>query len=170
MERMADVVAGSHPQRLHHMLSESARDRAGVLRQPVADANAHFGRGGTALVIDESGFAKKGEHSAGVARQWNGRLGKTDNSRVGVPQGDFLRGVPQGDFLRGVPQGDFLRGVFAALTRGEVAALVDAELYLPESWTRDPARCEAAGIPEPAKAKRLRLSVSGTRPYPAGII
>ena len=162
MERMADVVAGSHPRRPRHMPSESARDRAGVLRQLVADANAHFGRGGTALVIDESGFAKKGEPSAGVARQWNGRLGKTDNSRVGVPQGDFLRGVPQGDFLRGVPQGDFLRG--------EVAALVDAEPYLPESWTRDPARCEAAGIPEPAKAKRLRLSVSETRPYPAGII
>ncbi len=95
MERMADVVAGSHPQRPRHMPSESARDRAGVLRQPVADANAHLGRGGTALVIDESGFAKKGEPSAGVVRQWNGRLGKTDNSRVGVPQGDFLRGVPQ---------------------------------------------------------------------------
>ncbi|MDZ7584692.1 MAG: transposase [Thiobacillus sp.] len=84
MERMVDVVAGSCPQRLHHMLSESAWDRAGVLRQLVADANAHFERGGTALVIDESGFAKKGEHSAGVARQWNGRLGKTDNSQVGV--------------------------------------------------------------------------------------
>ncbi|MBZ0095718.1 MAG: IS701 family transposase [Sulfuricella sp.] len=121
MERMADVVAGSHPQRLHHMLSESTWDRAGVLRQLAADANAHFGRGGTALVIDESGFAKKGEHSAGVARQWNGRLGKTDNSQVGV---------------------------FAAVTRGEVAALVDAELYLPACWTSDPARCEAAGIPE----------------------
>ena len=162
---MADVVAGSHPQRPRHMPSESARDRAGVLRQLVADANAHFGRGGTALVIDESGFAKRGEPSAGVARQWNGRLGKTDNSQVGVPQGDFLRGVPQGDFLRGVPQGDFLRGVpqgdflrgvFAALTRGEVAALVDAEPYLPESWTRDPARCEAAGIPEPAREFRAK--------------
>ena len=138
MERMADVVAGSHPQRPRHMPSESARDRAGVLRQPVADANAHLGRGGTALVIDESGFAKKGEPSAGVVRQWNGRLGKTDNSRVGVPQGDFLRGV------------------FAALTRGEVAALVDAEPYLPESWTRDPARCEAAGIPEPAREFRTK--------------
>ena len=95
MERMADVVAGSRYQRLHHMLSESAWDRAGVLRQLVADANAHFGRGGTALVIDESGFAKKGDHSAGVARQWNGRLGKTDNRQVGVPQGDFLRGAPE---------------------------------------------------------------------------
>jgi len=39
MERMVDVVAGSHPQRLHHMLSESTWDHAGVLRQLVADAN-----------------------------------------------------------------------------------------------------------------------------------
>ena len=129
MERMADVVAGSQYQRLHHMLSESAWDRAGVLRHLVTDANAHFGRGGTALVIDESGFAKKGEHSAGVARQWNGRLGKTDNSQVGV---------------------------FAAITRGEVAALVDAELYLPESWTSDPDRCESAGIPESAQTFRTK--------------
>lgn len=129
MERMADVVAGSRYQRLHHMLSESGWDRPGVLRQLAADANAHFGRGGTALVFDESAFAKKGEHSAGVARQWNGRLGKTDNSQVGV---------------------------FAAITRGGVAALVDAELYLPEVWTNDQARCEAAGIPESARAFRTK--------------
>ena len=147
IERMADVVAGSRYQRVHHMLSESAWSRADVRRQLVVDANAHFGRGGTAFVIDESGFAKKGEHSAGVARQWNGRLGKTDNSQVGVPQGDFLRGVPQGDFLR---------GVFAAITRGGVAALVDAELYLPESWTSDPVRCEAAGVPESAQTFRTK--------------
>lgn len=80
IERMADVVAGGRYQRVHHMLSESNWSRADVRRQLVVDANAHFGRGGTAFVIDESGFAKKGEHSAGVARQWNGRLGKTDNS------------------------------------------------------------------------------------------
>lgn len=129
MECMADVVATSHYQWMHHMLSESAWDRAGARRQLVADANAHFGRGGTAFVIDESEFAKKGEHSAGVARQWNGRLGKTDNSQVGV---------------------------FAAITRGGVAALVDAELYLPESWASDPARCKAAGIPESAQTFRTK--------------
>jgi len=59
--------------------------------------------------------------SVGVARQWNGRLGKTDNSQVGV---------------------------FAAVTRGSVAALVDGELYVPEEWFADPARCREAGIPE----------------------
>ena len=65
------------------MLSESAWDSRGVRSQLITDANAHFGHA-CALVIDESAFAKKGEMSAGVARQWNGRLGKTDNSQVGV--------------------------------------------------------------------------------------
>ena len=61
-------------------------------------------------VVDESGFAKKGDHSAGVDRQYNGRLGKEDNCQVGV----FLVGVTPGG-----------------------AALLDHQLYLPESWCED---------------------------------
>ena len=102
------------------MLSESAWDRVGVRRQLVVDANAHFGYS-CALVIDESAIAKKGVKSAGVARQWNGRLGKTDNSQVGV---------------------------FAAVTRDRLAALVDGELFVPEVWCGDPERCQAVGMPE----------------------
>jgi SRSO17 transposase len=62
---------------------------------------------GVVGVIDESAFAKKGVHSAGVARQHNGRLGKEDNCQVGV----FLVGV--------TPAG---------------SALLDHQLFLPESW------------------------------------
>jgi SRSO17 transposase len=62
---------------------------------------------GVVGVVDESGFAKKGDHSAGVARQHNGRLGKEDNCQVGV----FMVGVTPGG-----------------------AALLDHQLYLPESW------------------------------------
>jgi SRSO17 transposase len=120
MEQMAETVTGSRYQRLHHMLSESGWDHAGVRRQLITDANTHFGYA-SALVIDESAFAKKGDMSAGVARQWNGRLGKTDNSQVGV---------------------------FAAVTRDGVSALVDGELYLTEDWVADAVRCEAAGVPE----------------------
>lgn len=133
LERMADVVAGSHYQGLHHMLSQSRGDCAGVRRQLLADANRHFGPGGTALVVNESGFAKKGEHSAGVARQWNGRLGKTDTCQVGV---------------------------FAAIARREVAALVDAELYLPEGWTDDPDRCAEAGIPDADRGFRTKGEIA----------
>ena len=102
------------------MLSESPWNRSGVRRQLVADANAHFGHSG-ALVIDESAIAKKGDKSAGVARQWNGRLGKTGNSQVGV---------------------------FAAVTRDRLAALVDGELFVPGIWFDDPVRCRDAGMPE----------------------
>ena len=64
---------------------------------------------GVVGVVDESGFAKKGDHSAGVARQHNGRLGKEDNCQVGV----FLVGVTPGG-----------------------SALLDHQLYLPESLVR----------------------------------
>ncbi len=65
---------------------------------------------GVVGVIDESAFAKQGVHSAGVARQHNGRLGKEDNCQVGV----FLVGV--------TPAG---------------AALLDHRLYLPKPWCED---------------------------------
>src|SRR6516225_9482223 len=80
---------------------------------------------GVVGVIDESAFAKQGSHSAGVARQHNGRLGKEDNCQVGV----FLVGV--------APAG---------------AALLDHRLYLPESWCADTpearARRARAHVPE----------------------
>ena len=133
MERMADVVAGSDYQRMQHMLSVSDWDHAGVVRQVAIEAQAHFPKGGRALVIDESGFVKKGECSAGVARQWNGRLGKVDNSQVGV---------------------------FAALTHGETACLIDAELFLPGHWATDNARCAEAGIPEEARVYRSKTEMA----------
>ncbi len=64
---MAETVADSHYQPLHHLLSESNWDRRGVRQQLVVDANAHFGYP-SALLLDESAFGKKGERSAGVAR------------------------------------------------------------------------------------------------------
>jgi SRSO17 transposase len=80
---------------------------------------------GVVGIIDETAFTKKGRHSAGVARQHNGRLGKEDNCQVGV----FLVGVTPGG-----------------------SALLDHQLFLPESWceltpeARD--RRERAHIPE----------------------
>ena len=80
---------------------------------------------GVVGIVDESGFAKKGDHSAGVARQYNGRLGKEDNCQVGV----FLVGVTPGG-----------------------AALLDHRLYLPEPWCEDSTagkqRRDKAHIPE----------------------
>src|SRR5207302_8023753 len=72
------------------------------------------------LVIDESGFPKRGEHSAGVQVQYCGSTGRVENCQVGV----FLSYVTQ-------------------LGHG----LIDRELYLPQDWCHDPARRLAAHIP-----------------------
>jgi len=73
------------------------------------------------LVIDESGFPKRGQHSAGVGLQYCGRTGRVENCQVGV----FLSYVTE--------QGH---------------ALIDRELYLPEDWCADPPRRQAAHIPD----------------------
>jgi len=78
------------------------------------------------LVFDPSSFPKKGTQSVGVGKQWCGRLGKVENCQVGIYLG--------------------------YVTRRE-HALVDVRLYLPEDWTKDRARCAAAGVP---KAVRFR--------------
>ena len=134
MERMAEVVPESDDQALQHFLSNSPWDARAVLGQVASEADALLG--GTpdsALLIDESGFTKKGRHSVGVARQWNGRLGKIDNCQVGV---------------------------FAALSRGPAATLIDARLYLPGSWVENRDRCEAAGIPEAARRAQSKAQLA----------
>jgi SRSO17 transposase len=99
-----------------------------------ADANGLLGRKvGTGLYIDDSAFAKKGEQSVGVARQWNGRLGKQDNCQVGV---------------------------FGALGRADRVCLIDARLYLPKEWTEDPERCERADIPRVERLHRTKLELA----------
>jgi SRSO17 transposase len=80
----------------------------------------HLGTPDGVLIVDDTGFIKKGRHSAGVQRQYTGTSGKVDNCQLGV---------------------------FLAYASGRGRALVDRELYLPHSWTDDPARCAAAGIP-----------------------
>lgn len=72
------------------------------------------------LVIDETGFLKKGKKSVGVQRQYSGTAGRIENCQIGV----FLTYTLQGDHT-----------------------LVDRELYLPKSWTEDPQRCRAAHVP-----------------------
>ena len=72
------------------------------------------------LVLDSSGFPKKGTHSVGVARQWCGRMGKIENCQVGV----FLGYVGGGSYT-----------------------LVDGDLYLPHEWTRSRARLDSCQVP-----------------------
>lgn len=85
------------------------------------------------LLIDESGHSKKGRQSVGVARQYNGRMGKTDNCQVGV---------------------------YAALALGTRATLIGSRLYLPEEWVKDPARCRAAGVPAEEIGMRTKIELA----------
>ena len=129
IERMEEYVEGSDYECTQHFVSESPWRHRDVLDHVARDVDAAIGGNESDLLIDESGFSKKGTKSAGVARQYNGRLGKLDNCQVGV---------------------------FGALTDGARVSLVDARLYLPETWTDDPQRCEAVGIPEEDRAFRTK--------------
>src|SRR2546428_7816182 len=73
------------------------------------------------LVLDESGFPKRGRHSAGVGPRYCGRTGRVENCQVGV---------------------------FLSYVTAQGHALIDRALYLPEDWCADPARRQAAHIPE----------------------
>ena len=119
--QLAEVSGDATPYGFQYLLS-----RADWEADAVRDALRHYlvqhlGSLDAVLVIDETGFPKKGRHSAGVARQYSGTLGKIDNCQVGV----FL-------------------GYASQLGQ----TLLDRELYVPQEWMNDRARCRKAGIPE----------------------
>ena len=122
MERMAEVVPASNDQALQHFLSKSPWEEDALIEQVALDANKLMGGGqGTCLLLDETGFPKKGIKSVGVSRQYCGERGKVDNCQVGV---------------------------FAALANRHYVVPVDCRLFLPRSWIEDKERCQAAGIPD----------------------
>lgn len=122
MERMAEVVPDADDQVFQHFLSNSPWDERAVIDQVACEADIVLGgRKDSCLLIDESGFQKKGCKSVGVKRQWLGREGKVDNGQVGV---------------------------FAALAAGDRVTPIDVRLYLPSDWADDPERCREADVPE----------------------
>jgi len=134
MERMVEAVPDSDYQVLQNFLTHSSWDYRPVMDRVARNADALLGgESGTGLYLDESAFAKKGDQSVGVARQWNGRLGKQDNCQVGV---------------------------FGALGRGDRVSLIDARLYLPKEWTEDPRRCERAAVPRVEQIHRTKLELA----------
>ncbi len=134
MERMEEVVPDCNYQSLQHFLSHSEWDARAVLDQVAREADRHLGGSeDSALLLDESAFAKKGKKSVGVARQWNGQLGKVENSQVAV---------------------------FAALVQGPYSTLIDTRLYLPKEWLKDPARCQEAGVPADKMALKSKADLA----------
>jgi SRSO17 transposase len=118
---IAEQAGDVTPDGMQHLLA-GARWDAGAVRDDLRTYVVEYlGQPGAVLVVDETGDVKKGSASAGVQRQYTGTAGRVENCQVAV----FLS---------------------YATRRGH--ALIDRELYLPRSWTADPARCRAAGIPE----------------------
>lgn len=122
--QLAEWMGESTPDGVQYLLdrarwdADSARN---VLRQYVVE---QLGGRDAVLVVDETGFVKKGEHSACVQRQYSGTAGRIENSQIGM----FLCYAGEGG-----------------------TAFIDRELYLPKSWTDDSQRCKAAGIAETVK-------------------
>lgn len=117
---LAQAAGDADPYAMQHLLSRSSWDVEGV-REEIR----RYVREGLeeilARIVDESGFLKKGTKSAGVARQYSGTAGRVENCQMGV---------------------------FLAYATTSECAYVDAQLYLPQDWTKDPERCREAGIPK----------------------
>jgi SRSO17 transposase len=119
--QVAEVCGEATPYGFQYLLSRADWDADAVRDELHTYIRQHLGDPHGVLVLDETGFLKKGRHSAGVARQYSGTAGKVDNCQIGV----FLSYAS--------PLGH---------------ALLDRELYLPREWTDDRERCRQAGIPE----------------------
>ena len=118
---MAEQAGLDQPYRMQSLLgrsSWSADDLRDVVRKYALEA---LGDPDGVLVVDETGFLKKGEHSVGVARQYSGAAGRIENSQVGV---------------------------FIAYASRFGQTLIDRRLYLPESWATDAERRRQAHVPE----------------------
>jgi SRSO17 transposase len=119
--QLAEAVGDRTPYAMQHLLGRADWDPDAVRDDLRAYVVEHLGDPAAILVLDETGVLKKGTHSAGVAKQYTGAVGKVENAQVGV----FLAYVS--------PQG---------------VAFLDRALYLPEEWTDDRPRCRAVGIPD----------------------
>jgi SRSO17 transposase len=118
--QLAEAVYEAGPQGMQRLLNAAQWDEEGVqatLSQYIVE---HVGEADGILIVDETGFLKKGMKSAGVARQYSGTAGRIENQQIGV---------------------------FLAYATGRGCALIDRALYVPDEWLQDKARCQEAGIP-----------------------
>ena len=119
--QLAEQIGDARPWRTQRVLShvlwdqDAARD---LCRDYVIE---HLGAADGVLIVDETGFLKKGEHSVGVARQYSGTAGRIENAQIGV---------------------------FLTYASGKGHALIDRELYLPEAWCDARDRRAEAAIPD----------------------
>jgi len=119
--QLAEEAGERTPYAMQYLLGRASwesDDLRDCLHRYVSDI---LGEAGGILVIDETGFLKKGTKSVGVQRQYSGTAGRIENCQVGV---------------------------FLTYTSSKGYTLLDRELYLPKSWAQDRARCREAHVPE----------------------
>jgi SRSO17 transposase len=132
---IAEHAGDAGPRGMQRLLSAAVWDEAGVRDDLRGYVLEHFADPGAVLVVDETGDVKKGAMTVGVQRQYTGTAGRTENAQVAV---------------------------YLAYAAPAGCAFIDRALYLPRSWTSDPDRCRAAGVPKdtvfatkPALAKEM---------------
>jgi SRSO17 transposase len=119
--QVAEACGEPTPYGFQYVLNRADWDADAVRDALCTYVIQHVGDPNGVLVLDATGFVNKGRHSAGVARQYTGTVGKVEHCQIGV----FLGyASPLGQLL------------------------LDRELYLPAEWTQDRERCRQAGIPE----------------------
>lgn len=118
--QIAEQVGDATPYGIQHLLGRSVWEADAVRDELRVYIVEHLGHPSAVLVLDETGFLKKGTQSVGVQRQYSGTAGRVENCQIGV----FLNyAAPEG------------------------YTFLDRELYLPQSWTDEPERCRQAGVP-----------------------
>lgn len=122
--QLAEAAGDANPYGIQHLLGRANWDPDLVPDDLRSYVTEHLGEEGI-LLVDETGFLKKGQNSVGVARQYCGTAGKVENCQVGV---------------------------FLCYATNKGAAFIDRELYLPEEeWALDLNRREKAGVPQEVK-------------------
>ncbi len=116
-------VRSAH-QSMHHLVADSEWSDTALLAAVAREVVPELGQAGQARcfwIVDDTGFRKYGKHSVGVARQYCGQLGKTDNCQVAVS---------------------------LSLATDDGSLPLGYRLYLPQEWADDRKRCERAGVPQ----------------------
>ncbi len=131
---LAEHAGAVSPDGMQRLLRIADWDVDGVRDDVRSYVIQHLGDPEAVLILDDTGFLKKGVRSAGVQRQYSGTAGRVENCQVGV---------------------------FLAYASGHGHALIDRELYLPETWTADRERCRAAGVADEVEfATKPRLAMA----------
>jgi SRSO17 transposase len=133
MQPMAARDAGVSYDQLHHFIASGVWDAAPLEAALLAEADRQVGGDDAWLIVDDTALPKKGSHSVGVAPQYASALGKNANCQTLVS---------------------------LTLASGEVPVMVGLRLFLPESWTSDPARLDRAGVPDDHRSYKTKPEIA----------